>query len=160
MREIRHSERTWICGRKFAGAGVLFLLLHWVVPGGYPQTTGGTDGSKASESVAVRRSAQNALQQGNTGEAIRILTEYLQKHPDDYVVLATLGETYERSGQFEKAEPLLGSAVKASHGDPQVRMEWAVVLVRMREYKKAESAMAGVQAPSEAPLEAAAWGRD
>ena len=67
----------------------------------------------------------------------------LKTAPDNYVALAALGEIYDRNGQPDKAEPLLGRAVKASHGVPQIRIEWAVVLARLHEYQKAQSALKG-----------------
>jgi Tfp pilus assembly protein PilF len=72
----------------------------------------------------------------------------LQSAPDDSTALAALGEIYERGGQLEKAEPMLAHAAKVSHGAPQIRMEWGVVLARLHNYKEAQSALAGLSPPS------------
>jgi Flp pilus assembly protein TadD len=56
----------------------------------------------------------------------------LQSAPDDSIALAALGELYLQVGQLEKAEPLLGHAAKASGGVPEIRIEWAVALARLR----------------------------
>jgi Flp pilus assembly protein TadD len=68
--------------------------------------------------------------------------------PDNSIALAALAELYNRGGAPEKAEPLLAHAVKVSHGMPELRMEWAVVLARLHKYKEAESALAGLAPPS------------
>jgi tetratricopeptide (TPR) repeat protein len=72
----------------------------------------------------------------------------LQSAPDDVTALAALGEIYERGGQLEKAEPMLAHAAKVSHGAPQIRMEWGVVLARLHKYKEAQSALAGLSPPN------------
>jgi len=126
--------------------------------------------------------AQSSLARGNAEEAIRILSDYIQKRPEDssarillgkayavagqnehaaevfqtvlqnapenYVALAALGEIYERAGQPEKAEPMLARAARASHGAPQIRTEWAVVLARLHKYKEAQTALVGVLPPA------------
>ncbi len=126
--------------------------------------------------------ARSSLSRGNTDEAIRILSSYLetrpkdsaarillgqtyssvgqndraeeefqtvlQTAPDDSTALAALGEIYERGGQLEKAEPLLEHAARVSHGVPQIRMEWGVVLARLHKYKEAQSALAGLSPPN------------
>ncbi|MHB8413633.1 MAG: tetratricopeptide repeat protein [Candidatus Acidiferrales bacterium] len=72
----------------------------------------------------------------------------LQIAPDNYIALAALGEIYDRTGQPEKAEPMLARAARVSHGSPQIRMEWAVVLARLHKYKEAQSALSGLSPPS------------
>jgi tetratricopeptide (TPR) repeat protein len=84
---------------------------------------------------------------GETDHAEEEFQTALKGAPENYVALSTLGELYSRQGQLDKAEPLLGRAVKASHGIPQIRMEWAVVLARLHEYKKAQSALSGLLPP-------------
>ena len=71
----------------------------------------------------------------------------LRTAPDDFVALASLGEIYARGGDSEKAEPFLANAVKINRA-PQIRTEWAVVLARLHKYKEAQSALAGIAAPS------------
>jgi tetratricopeptide (TPR) repeat protein len=90
---------------------------------------------------------------GQNAQASEEFQTVLKAEPDNYVALAALGEIYERNGQLDKAEPLLSHAVKASHGIPQIRIEWAIVLVRLHEYKKAESTLAGLQPPAERDAE-------
>lgn len=102
-----------------------------------------------SQSSAALRSAQSALENGDSERAIRILLEYLQTHPGDYAALANLGEIYNQLEQPQKAEPLLERAVKASRGLPEIRTEWAVSLVRLHEYNKAQRALSGVLPPTD-----------
>ncbi|PYT70086.1 MAG: hypothetical protein DMG39_16950, partial [Acidobacteria bacterium] len=71
----------------------------------------------------------------------------LREAPTNYVALAALGEIYYRANQLEKAEPLLARAAKLSQGTPQIRMEWAIVLVRLHRYKEAKNALVGVPVP-------------
>jgi tetratricopeptide (TPR) repeat protein len=71
----------------------------------------------------------------------------LQAKPDDFIALASLGEIYARGGESEKAEPLLAHAVRINRAPP-IRTEWAVVLARLHKYKEAQSALAGLPAPS------------
>jgi tetratricopeptide (TPR) repeat protein len=86
---------------------------------------------------------------GQNARAEKEFQTVLQFAPDDYVALAALGEIYERGGEPEKAEPMLARAVRVSHGAPQIRMEWAVVLARLHKYKEAQSALAGLSPPSD-----------
>jgi Flp pilus assembly protein TadD len=139
--------------------------------------------SNGDASSGALAEAQALLSRGNSGEAIRILSSYLQVHPkdpgarlelgqayaaagqndsaeeefhkvlqvapDNFVALAALGEIYERAGQLEKAEGMLARAAKASHGAPQIRMEWAVVLARLHKYKEAQNALSGLSPPGD-----------
>jgi Flp pilus assembly protein TadD len=85
---------------------------------------------------------------GRNDRAEEELQTVLQSAPDDTTALATLGEIYERGGQLEKAEPMLAHAAKVSHGAPQIRMEWGIVLARLHKYEEAQSALAGLSPPS------------
>jgi tetratricopeptide (TPR) repeat protein len=87
---------------------------------------------------------------GQNDRAEEELHTVLQIAPDNYVALAALGELYERGGQPEKAEPILAHAARVSHGAPQIRMEWAVVLAQLHKYKEAQTALAGLSPPSDA----------
>jgi len=73
----------------------------------------------------------------------------LKDSPTNVSALTGLSGVYMRAGQFEKAEPMLHLAVKASNGDPQIRMQWAVVLARLHQYPEAHSALASLAPPSE-----------
>jgi tetratricopeptide (TPR) repeat protein len=86
---------------------------------------------------------------GQTDGAVKEFEIVLKIAPDNYVALAALGEIYEGNGQPEKAELLLGRAVKASDGIPQIRLEWAIVLARLHQYQKAERALAGLLPPTD-----------
>lgn len=72
----------------------------------------------------------------------------LKSNPSNVDALMGLSEMYVRSGELEKAEPLLRRAVTASHGAPQIRMEWAIVLARLHQYKEAQSALASLAPPA------------
>jgi Flp pilus assembly protein TadD len=86
---------------------------------------------------------------GQSESAIEQIQEALKLEPHSPTALKSLAEMYAHNGQFERAEPLLASAVQASHGDSQIRIEWAVALVRLHEYKKAQTALTGVSLPSD-----------
>src|SRR5580700_10613321 len=85
---------------------------------------------------------------GQNERAKEELHGVLQVAPNDSIALAALGEIYEREGQPERAEPLLADAAKINRSDPGIRMEWAVVLVRLHKYAEAQSALAGLSPPS------------
>jgi len=85
---------------------------------------------------------------GQPEQAEGELQSVIRSEPDNYVALAALGEIYEQEGQAQKAEPMLAKAVKASHGNPQIRMEWAIVLARLHEYQKAQNALNGIAPPA------------
>ena len=84
---------------------------------------------------------------GQTDRAEVEFQTVIKRAPENYVALAALAEIYDHRGQPEKAEPLLGRAVKASHGIPRIRLEWAIVLARLHEYQKAQSALSGLWPP-------------
>lgn len=137
------SNEIW---RRYAARGCLSLLfcaLPWNARGqnktAAPQT----------QQQSSLRAAQSALASGDTEQAIRILSDHLRSHPEDPGAQLALGEIYERTGQLEKAEPLLAGAAKDSHGDPEIRLQWAVVLARLHKYKEAESALAGLPPPAD-----------
>lgn len=169
------SWRQWTIG------AVYFLWLPLCILGAAKQSF--TMESQQAPSGPLR-TAQSALEHGNPQEAVRILSSYLEAHPensdarvalgqayaragqfdhaevefqtvlkaapDNYIALTALGELYDRGGHSEKAEPLLARAVTASHDNPQIRMEWALVLARLHEYQKAQSALSGLPLPSSA----------
>jgi len=86
---------------------------------------------------------------GQNDRAEEELHTVLQIAPDNYIALAALGETYDRAGQPEKAEPMLARAARVSHGSPQIRVEWAVVLARLHKYKEAQNALSGLSPSSD-----------
>ena len=67
--------------------------------------------------------------------------------PANISALAALAELYLHEGQLDKAEAMLGRAAKASGGDPQIRMQWAVVLARLHRYPAAQNALGGLAPP-------------
>lgn len=85
---------------------------------------------------------------GQNDRAVEEFNAVLQTMPDDYIALTALGEIYDGQGQPEKAEPLFAHAARASHGDPNIRMEWAVVLVRLHKYTEAQSALTDLPPPT------------
>ena len=104
--------------------------------------------TRPKDSAARILLGQAYLIAGQNDRAEEELQTVLQSAPDDSTALAALGEIYERGGQLEKAEPMLAHAAKVSHGAPQIRMEWGVVLARLHKYKEAQSALAGLSPPS------------
>jgi tetratricopeptide (TPR) repeat protein len=92
---------------------------------------------------------QALAQGGQPDRAVDELNKVLNLSPENYIAMTALAEIYLDAGQPDKAEPLLEHAVKASHGVPQIRTEWAMALARLHEYQKAQSALAGVPPPKE-----------
>ena len=84
---------------------------------------------------------------GQNDRAIEEFESILRSAPSNYVALAALGEIYYKADQPEKAEPLLARAAKLSPGTPQIRMEWAIVLARLRRYQEAQRALVGLPLP-------------
>jgi Flp pilus assembly protein TadD len=85
---------------------------------------------------------------GQTEPAEKQYRLVLKSSPENYLALARLGELYERAGHFDKAEPMLAQAVKHSSGEPQLRAEWATVLVRLHRFREASRALAGIPEPA------------
>lgn len=72
----------------------------------------------------------------------------LKQAPDNVPALASAGEIYLHDGQLDKAGNMLGRAVKAGSDAKRIRMEWAVVLVRLHKYEAAENVLRDVGLPS------------
>ncbi|MGC2830199.1 MAG: tetratricopeptide repeat protein [Candidatus Acidiferrum sp.] len=96
------------------------------------------------DSSALLLLGQAYASAGQNGLAEKEFQTVLNIAPDNSIAAAALGELYERAGDLEKAEPMLARAARLSQGVPQVRTEWAVVLVRLHKYKEAQTALAGV----------------
>jgi tetratricopeptide (TPR) repeat protein len=92
---------------------------------------------------------QAYAQAGQPERAAEEFRRVLSLAPENYIAMTTLAEIYLDAGQPDEAEPLLAHAVKASHGIPQIRTEWAMALARLHDYQKAQSALAGVPPPKE-----------
>jgi Flp pilus assembly protein TadD len=105
--------------------------------------------TKPQDSAARTLLGQAYASLGQNDRAEEEFRAVLQSAPDDSIALAALGELYLQAGQLEKAEPLLAHAAKASGGVPEIRIEWAVALARLRKYKEAQSALAGVSPPND-----------
>jgi len=72
----------------------------------------------------------------------------LQLAPDNYLALTGLGESYERAGNLEKAEPMMARAAKLSHGSPKIQTAWAALLARLHRYSEASRVMGGLLPPA------------
>jgi Flp pilus assembly protein TadD len=105
--------------------------------------------TRPQDSAARTLLGQAYASLGQNDRAEEEFRAVLQSAPDDSIALAALGELYLQAGQLEKAEPLLAHAAKASGGVPEIRIEWAVALARLRKYKEAQSALAGVSPPND-----------
>jgi len=84
---------------------------------------------------------------GQNDRALEQYQEVVRLAPDNYIALAALGEMYNRTGDLEKAEPILARAARLSGAAPQVRIEWATVLARLHRYKEAAGALESVLPP-------------
>src|SRR5271169_3160781 len=139
--------------------------------------------SAQAQTTGALAEAQTALAQSRPQDAVRILSEFLDRHPknsaarvllgrafelseandqaeaefqkaladspNNYDAMLALAELFTHTGQPEKAEPMLANAVKASGGNPPVRIQWAAVLARLHRFKEARAALAGLSPPSE-----------
>jgi tetratricopeptide (TPR) repeat protein len=139
--------------------------------------------SSQTQTLGVLAEAQTALEQSRPQDAVRILEEFLGRHPKNSAARILLGRAFEfsgandraeaefqramadsannydatlalaeffmKTGQPEKAEPMLANASKASGGNARVRIQWAIVLARLHRFKEAQAALAGVPQPSE-----------
>ena len=74
----------------------------------------------------------------------------VDKNPNDPQALLNLGALYDRTGQFERAEPVLQKALKAAPHSVAARMELAVCLARLHRYKEAAAILGPVQPPQSA----------
>jgi tetratricopeptide (TPR) repeat protein len=52
------------------------------------------------------------------------------------------------AGELDKAEAMLGRAVKVSGGTPRIRMQWALVLARLHKYEEAQTALGSLTPPN------------
>ena len=84
---------------------------------------------------------------GQNERAEEELHGVLQVAPNDSIALAALGEIYEREGQPEKPNLCWRTPRKLTAATRGIRMEWAVVLVRLHKYAEAQSALAGLSPP-------------
>ncbi|HET7151148.1 MAG TPA: tetratricopeptide repeat protein, partial [Candidatus Acidoferrum sp.] len=77
------------------------------------------------------------------------LQKVIKSAPENYVALAALGEIYEQGGRLDKAEGMLARASRASHGEPEIRLEWAIALARLHRYKEAQTALVDLAPPKD-----------
>ncbi|MFZ0411737.1 MAG: tetratricopeptide repeat protein [Candidatus Acidiferrales bacterium] len=85
---------------------------------------------------------------GQNDRAAEEFNVALQTTPEDYIALTALGEVYDGEGHPDKAEPLFAHAARASHGNPHIRTEWALVLAQLHRYTEAQSVLADLPPPS------------
>jgi tetratricopeptide (TPR) repeat protein len=105
---------------------------------------------KASEAAALEREAVAALTRGpqhraaadalRTGDSFRantILTQLLDRDPDDVLASVMLGLQASRADEPTIADRLLGRAVELAPGDPGTRLAFADHLQRTRRFAEA-----------------------
>jgi tetratricopeptide (TPR) repeat protein len=88
-----------------------------------------------------------------TGQAELAKAEFekvLQNSPSSVSALVALAQIYQHEGRLEDSEAMLARAVKASSGNPKLRMQWAVVLARLHRFKDAGTAIRGLAPPDSA----------
>jgi tetratricopeptide (TPR) repeat protein len=105
--------------------------------------------TRPADSTARTMLGQAYASTGQNDPAVDAFNTVLQALPDDYIALTALGEIYEGEGQPEKAETFLAHAATASRGNPHILAEWAVILVHLRKYAEAQSALTGLSPPSD-----------
>src|SRR3977135_3066875 len=74
-----------------------------------------------------------------------------EEDPKDAQELLRVGSLYNRSGQFDKAEPVLRRAVKLAPQSSAARIELALCLARLQRFKEASESIKGVAPPESAP---------
>jgi Flp pilus assembly protein TadD len=105
--------------------------------------------SHPKDSAARLALGQAYAATGQNDRAEDELHTVLRLAPDNYVALAALGEIYGRAGKPDKAEEMLARAAKVSHGAPQIRAEWAVILARQHKFQEAQTALSGLSPPTD-----------
>ena len=104
-----------------------------------------------SKAAAPMAQAQSAIAAGDLQSAVDILNRYLEQNPRSVAALTLLAEIYQRQGSLGDAEQMLARAVKASKGDPRLRMQSAVVLARLHRFQEAQAAVLGLAPPASGP---------
>lgn len=105
--------------------------------------------SHPKDTIARILLGQALIASGENDRAQTELERVLADSPNNYKAMLALAELFTRTGQMEKAEPLLARAVNASGGSPRVRMQWAVALSRLHRFKEAQGALVGVPPPKD-----------
>jgi tetratricopeptide (TPR) repeat protein len=85
---------------------------------------------------------------GQNSEAQAEYQKVLEDAPGNVTAVASLGDIYFAQGELDKAEAMLGRATKLEGTNPQLRIEWALVLARLHKYRAAESALSHVTPPT------------
>jgi len=83
--------------------------------------------------------------QNDKGEAEFL--NVLNAAPANVSALTAIADVYQHEGQLDRAEAMLARAAKASGGDPQIRMQRAVVLARLHRFQEAQSALSHLVPP-------------
>ncbi len=83
--------------------------------------------------------------------AVALPLSAVEKDPKDAQALLRLGSLYNRSGQFDKAEPVLQRAIKLAPRLSAARIELALCLARLHRFKEASEAIKAVAPPESAP---------
>jgi tetratricopeptide (TPR) repeat protein len=86
---------------------------------------------------------------GQNEQALVEFKTVLKDAPKNVSALTSIAQIYQLQGQLDQAEAMLALAAIASGGAPRVRMQRALVLARLHRYKEAQSALAGLNPPSE-----------
>jgi Flp pilus assembly protein TadD len=68
---------------------------------------------ETAQPAGPQRAAQFALERGDPAEALRLLSNYLQTHPNDSRARTMLGQAYAMVGQPQQAEQELNTVLKA-----------------------------------------------
>ena len=85
---------------------------------------------------------------GQKPEAQSEYQKVLEDAPGNVTALASLGDIYFERGELDKAEAMLGRAAKLDGTNPRLRMQWALVLARLRKYRAAETALSHLTPPA------------
>ena len=108
-------------------------------------------GADPKDKIDVANHVHEALlaaEDGRSQDAIRILEQLLAKTPDVEVVYRTLGNTYLRQGDFEKALPLLRKAAQMNPEFSQNRYQLGQALFAVNDLEPAKSELQAAIAKS------------
>jgi Flp pilus assembly protein TadD len=122
------------------GAGAL-LLFGFTLTSGAQQNQASSQAHPPEASEALAE-AQSSLERGNSDEAIRILSRYLQTRPQDSAARTLLAQVYASIGQNERAEEELHGVLQIAPNDSTALAALGEIYEREGQPEKAESMLA------------------
>jgi len=147
-----------LCGtlrRILLGAGAA-LLFSCTLTFGARQNPGSPPAHPPQASAPLSE-AQSSLARGNSEDAIRILSEYLQTHPEDTAARTLLGQAYASIGQDDRAAEELQTVLQTAPDDSIALAGLGEIYARGGQTEKAEPLLAHAARVSHAPQIRTEW---